>query len=186
MKNAIKSCKGVKYRFQPMGKGKISELARKAAFWLYGKDKYESTKKKYTTHTFRRSRATALAEAGISVAALCHAGRWSSLTTAQEYQEHTMREKSKRATMLDAGENGTLVVATRSPRSIATPISSIVTPISSNKRTRLDGNSKISHQPSVVQGNYTVINLNIGPVSGRTISFLNGGLSCSANEDKNE
>ena len=40
-------------------------------------------------------------ESGISVVGLCHAGRWKSLTTAQEYIEDSTVEKNDRADRLD-------------------------------------------------------------------------------------
>ena len=76
--------------------------------WLYG----DIANKSYTTYSIRRSDYAAidLTEAGISVVALCHAGRWGSLVTAQEYQEHTGYEKRERAMMLDKGESTEIIV----------------------------------------------------------------------------
>ena len=56
---------------------------------------------RFTTHSFRRSAATALTESRISVVRLCHAGRWKRLVTAQEYQEHSNLEKEDHADRLD-------------------------------------------------------------------------------------
>ena len=144
-----------KGRIQPMGTNKVRMLAKDVAMWLYG----EISNKSYTTHSFRRSAATALAEAGTSVVALCHAGRWGSLVTAQEYQEHTGYEKRERAMMLDKGESTEIIV---------------------HKKQKHNNSDEVPKQPSVVQGNCTVIN--IGSCNGGTISFLNGRLSSESAE----
>ena len=62
-------------RKQNYGINKIGGLAKSIALWL-------GITGNFTAHSFRRSAATSLAEAGISVVSLCHAGRWSSLKTA--------------------------------------------------------------------------------------------------------
>lgn len=56
-----------------MGKNKIGKLVKDAAIWLHNKEYVEF--KRFTTDSFRRSVAIALAEGGISIVALCHAGR---------------------------------------------------------------------------------------------------------------
>ena len=68
-------CKDGKGRKLNMGIHSIGRLAKLVATYL-GK------KGRYTGHSFRRSGATALAEAGIFVVGLCHAGGWSSIKTA--------------------------------------------------------------------------------------------------------
>ena len=137
-------------RKQNMGCNRISLLAKEIAVYL-GKPDVS----KFTAHSFRRSGGTALAEAGISVVGLCHAGRWASLKTAQEYQEHTGLEKMERVDMLD-GQN------------------------SPEKRQRIAPNTAVQSTsapdgtPSVVQGNFTYIRIE-GGGSGN-YSFLNGEL----------
>ena len=68
-----------------MGCNMIRPMAKDMTTFLY-----DVSNKSYTTHSFCRSTVTVLAEAGISVVALYHSGRWGSLVTAQEYQEHNL------------------------------------------------------------------------------------------------
>ena len=93
LKNWSKSKDG-RGRIQNYGPNKLSALPKRIQKFL-GKEG------NYTPHTFRRSGATALAEAGISIVALCHAGRWSNLKTAQEYQEHSELQKTERVNLLE-------------------------------------------------------------------------------------
>ena len=86
-----------------MGINSIAGLSKLVATYL-GK------KGSFTGHSFRRSGATALAEAGISVVGLCHAGGWSSLKVAQEYMEHTELEKRERVGMMDANDKSSGVI----------------------------------------------------------------------------
>ena len=79
--------RGGKGRIQNMGTKMVGKLAKNVAVWVHGEEK--AKKLRLTTHSFRRSAATSLAEYGISIVALCHAGRWASVVTAQEYQEHS-------------------------------------------------------------------------------------------------
>ena len=62
-----------KGRVQQMGKNKIGKLAKDTAIWFHNKEYVEF--KRFTIDSFGRSVATALAEGGISVVAICHAGR---------------------------------------------------------------------------------------------------------------
>ena len=87
LKNWTRSKDG-RGRKQNDGINKISALLKAIAKWL-GKSG------SFTAHSFRRSAATSLAEVGISVVGLCHAGRWASLKTAQECQEHSSLEKNE-------------------------------------------------------------------------------------------
>ena len=57
------------------------------------------------THPFRRSGATALADAGASVIQLKRAGRWSSQKIVEGYIEHCLPEKRTRAQMLTGDES---------------------------------------------------------------------------------
>ena len=68
-------CKDGFRRTQNYGANKVALLAKKVAEFL-GKTG------PYTSHSFRRSTATILAEAGISVVRLVHPGRWKSVVTA--------------------------------------------------------------------------------------------------------
>ena len=94
LKNYSKSRDG-KGRKQNFGINNISTLSKNIATWLKKPPGY------YTLHSFCRSGATSLAESGISVIELCHAGRWASQKTAAEYQEHSERGKGERADRLD-------------------------------------------------------------------------------------
>ena len=60
---------------------------------------------KHTAHSFRHTSATNLAESGVSIASLCHAGRWKSCKTAEGHTEHSNLEKSDRASRLDDTNN---------------------------------------------------------------------------------
>ena len=150
----IKSKDG-KGRIQPMVCNKVRMLAKDVVVWLYG----DIANKSYTTYSFRRSAATALAEAGISVVALCLAKRWGSLVTAQEYQEHTGYEKRERAMMLDKGESTEIIV---------------------HKKHKHNDSVELLKQSSVVKGNCAVINN--GSCNGGNISFLNELLSSESTE----
>ena len=57
-----------------------------------------------TTHSFRRSSATALANAGASLIQLKRAGRWQSSAVAEGYIEHCLPEKRKQVTMMADGD----------------------------------------------------------------------------------
>ena len=69
--------------------------------------------KNYTAKSFRRSAATQLAEAGISVVGLQMAGNWKSTTTAMEYMEHSNKSCNNRMNMLD-GEDAQLQMKNKS------------------------------------------------------------------------
>ena len=85
-----------------MGTKMVGKLAKNVAVWVHGEEK--AKKLRLTTHSFRRSAATSLEEYGISIVALCHAGRWASVVTAQEYQEHSSYGKRDLAARLDGCE----------------------------------------------------------------------------------
>ena len=78
--------------------------------------------------------------------------------TAQEYQEHTDREKIERVNMLSGQSEGAMVLST--------------------KRVKVSHqNDSDSHtHPNTVQGNYYSINIS-GEAAGGKFSFLNGELS---------
>ena len=78
-----------KCRHQNYGINKVKGLAKTIATkcGLIGK---------CTTHSFRRSASTSLAESGMSIVALCHAGRWKSYKTAKGCTEHSNVEKNDR------------------------------------------------------------------------------------------
>eukprot|EP00957_Ditylum_brightwellii_P174873 13315132-Ditylum_brightwellii.AAC.1 len=57
--------------------------------------------KSLTAHFGRRSGAIALADAGISMLNLKHAGRWASTLAVAEYMEHSHASKKKHLTLLD-------------------------------------------------------------------------------------
>ena len=56
--------------------------------------------KSLTTHTFRRSGATVLANNGASLIQLKRAGRWTSSTVAEGYIEQSIPEKQKQVSMM--------------------------------------------------------------------------------------
>ena len=82
-------------RTQNMGEHALSKMAKELAVRL-GKDP-----KNYTAKSFRRSAATQLAEAGMSVVGLQMAGNWKSTTTALEHMEHSNKSCNYRVNMLD-------------------------------------------------------------------------------------
>ena len=88
-------------RKQNLGLNKLNGFSKVAAK-LLGKEG------NFTTHSFRRSGATALAESGISVVGLCNSGRWKSLVTAQEYHDDTEAQKRDRVERLDNGHELTV------------------------------------------------------------------------------
>ena len=53
-----------------------------------------------TTHSFRRSGATSLANGGATLIQLKRAGRWASSTVAEGYIEHCLPEKRKQVSMM--------------------------------------------------------------------------------------
>jgi len=85
-----------KKRVQNMGEGQISKFAVELAQRLEKDDIG-----KYTAKSFRRSAATQLVEAGISIVGLCEAGNWKSTETAREYTEHSTISTENRMNMLD-------------------------------------------------------------------------------------
>ena len=144
----------------------IRPWAKNMGTWLYG----DVLDKSYTTHSFRCLAATALAESGISICALCHAGRWKSMGVAMEYVENTTVEKRERALMLDGESTNAIIVAPKRAKhqgELAEHRGELIE--------RTSGN-----QPNVVKGNCTVIN--IASCSGGTISFLNGKLLSNSDE----
>ena len=86
----------------------------------------------YTTYYFCGSTATALAESGIGVMGLYYADHWKSLTTTQEYTEHSNVEKQDRVDKLEPTENHTTAVVTR------TAVTTVVT-----KRKRVEVNTAL-------------------------------------------
>ena len=140
LKNWSKSKNG-KGRIQNYGPNKLSALPKSIQKFL-GKEGH------YTPHTFRRSGATALAEAGISIVALCHAGHWSNLKTAQEYQEDSEIQKNERVHLLENPAGTTQHC---------------------NTRNKVSSGDNIA--PHTVSGDYFVVNIS-GEAKGH-YSFMN-------------
>ena len=147
LKNWSKKKDG-KGRIQNWGQHNLAKNAKAIATWLQKEGNY-------TAHSFRRSGATALAESGISVVGLCHAGRWKSLVTAQEYQEDTDLQKSDRASRMDG--NGGAIVPYQKKLKVGHSDEELKEELV---------------QSSVVHGNTYVINIS-GEGTGN-YSFLNG------------
>ena len=76
------SFKGKK-RYQNMGRDRISSILRRIETFL-GLDPLT-----LTVHIFRRTSETFLADSDISLLGLKRAGRWKSLTSAEEYIKHS-------------------------------------------------------------------------------------------------
>ena len=82
-----------------MGEGQITLFASMLA------KKLEKPKENnYTEKSFRRSVATQLVEAGMSVAGLLEAGNWKSTETAREHAEHSNISAETRMEMLDGNK----------------------------------------------------------------------------------
>ena len=145
-----------------MGINKIAALSKAVAVF----PEKDLVKGNYTAHSFRRSAATALAEAGISVVALYHTGMWRSLKTAQEYHSESSRQKVARVEILDE----TIDSPPKKQRVLVT-----------ESGVGGGGTAHGDSAPSVVHGNYIVINA--GESAGG-FSFLNGGgLSAAKSEE---
>ena len=90
-----KSCR----RTQNMGVNNVANMAPELAQRL-GKPNTN----KFTAKSFRRSAATQLVEAGISIVGLCEAGNWKSVSTAREYTEYSTVATDARMSMLDGNK----------------------------------------------------------------------------------
>ena len=139
-------------RKQNMGIDSIALLAKQVVQFL---GKVGGT---YTAHSFHQSSATALVESGIGVLRLSHAGRWKSLTTAEEYTEHSNFEKQDRVDRLDPTANHTTAVVMKV---------AVATEVAKRRRSEVDTGG------TAVHGNNPVIN--ITGRGGGSSSFLNGG-----------
>ena len=132
-------------RVQNMGATNVGAFATELATRLE-----KTVVKTFTAKSFRRSGATQLVEAGVSIMGLCEAGNWKSASTAREYVEHSTVAVSSRMDMLDGGK-----------RSNSEHNDNVVAP---NKRVMM---STASDAPSnVTNTNCTVININATNVSG--------------------
>lgn len=132
-----------------MGINGLGNLPKLAATYL---DKAGT----HTGYSFRHSSATALAKSGISVIGLCHAGRWNSVSIAQEYLEDTTIEKQEICDRFD-GKYGEVDA----------------TVLYKMQKVKDNGSNGSLDSPAVVHGNSYVINIS----GGGSYSFLNGGLS---------
>ena len=82
-----------------MGEGQITLFVSMLA------KKLEKPKENnYAAKSFRRSAATQLVEAGMSVAGLLEAGNWKSTETAREHAEHSNISTETRMEMLDGNK----------------------------------------------------------------------------------
>ena len=95
LKNHIKN--GLHY--QNMGKDKHVWFLRKI-------EKFFGWPRCLTTHCWRRSAATVLANSGISVIGLKRAGRWKNLETAEHYLEHSAPVLDDRMNRLSGHKRG--------------------------------------------------------------------------------
>ncbi|XP_043481887.1 uncharacterized protein LOC122510983 isoform X1 [Leptopilina heterotoma] len=117
---------------QVIGKNKIAKVPQKIAQFLKLEDY-----KNYTGHSFRRSSATILVDAGANMTTLRRLGGWKSDAVAQGYIEESMYNKTEISNMFSKTING--------------PSSSKQTPIdvSSSKRLKIDDkNTDESDEPS--------------------------------------
>ncbi|XP_043481889.1 uncharacterized protein LOC122510983 isoform X2 [Leptopilina heterotoma] len=115
-----------------IGKNKIAKVPQKIAQFLKLEDY-----KNYTGHSFRRSSATILVDAGANMTTLRRLGGWKSDAVAQGYIEESMYNKTEISNMFSKTING--------------PSSSKQTPIdvSSSKRLKIDDkNTDESDEPS--------------------------------------
>ena len=65
-------------RRQNYGVNKVNVLAKDEAT-------KHNMELKHNSHSFRRTAATTLAESGVSIVDMCHAGRWKSYKTEEGY-----------------------------------------------------------------------------------------------------
>ena len=159
--------KNGKGRIQNFGESGISDTVKKCAEWL-GK-----SPKNFSAHSFRRFSATALANSGISVVGLTHAGRWKSTDVAQEYIADTAIARTKVANRLDGSR---AIVAVENENQL----------VDCHDNSHSEGPKPKKHKQSdgnIVYGNNYVIN--ISGAGGGDISFLNGGFFPNAMK-KNE
>lgn len=125
-----------KRRVQNMGEKKVRELVKKACKILNIPDK------NYTTHTFRRSAATILADNGVTMVNLKRHGRWSSDSVAEGYIDNSKKIKLERLLLL--GDE-------LSPHSIAVAKRPATeTPSPSPKYSKSDGRTSIETTASTV------------------------------------
>jgi len=75
---------------RPVGKNTLADITKEMASFL----KLENPDS-YTSHSFRRSGATLLAESGVSTEALRQYGGWKNASTAQVYIESTESNKKR-------------------------------------------------------------------------------------------
>ena len=87
-------------RFQNMGKDKHGKFLKRIQEYFGWETKC------LTTHSWRRSAATILANSGISVIGLKRAGRWRNLETAEHYLEHSAPVLEDRMNRLDQLKTG--------------------------------------------------------------------------------
>lgn len=79
---------------QPMGKSQCSKIAKKIA------ELFEKDPSNYGSHSFRRSGATAMANAGATYDQIMLAGGWTSVNVARKYIEESDRSAEVRAKLL--------------------------------------------------------------------------------------
>ena len=120
----------------------------------------------FTAHSFCRLATTTLAEFGISVLGLCHAGRWKSFVTAQEYQGHNIFKKEDRADRLN-------MINDKKDEGL---------PAKKMKQGHNDNGVEAERDQAIVHVTYNVVKIT-GEGGGR-FSFTNSGV-LSGNEKRN-
>jgi len=99
----------------PMGHNTLAETATRIAIALKLPEP-----KRYTGHCFRRTSATALANAGVTLMELKRAGGWNSDTVCQRYVADSVAEQQKTAEML-APAPAAVPVPAPVPAPVSTP-----------------------------------------------------------------
>jgi len=123
--------------------------------------------KKYTSHSFRRTAATILAESGASLTALKAAGGWKSSTVAERYIDQTDLSRGNIARALSIGE---------APQQAPTASTSAIAAPSTTKGSVERGLLEAENQACALALSASISKLSISNCVNVTIN-LNGGTS---------
>lgn len=144
----LKSLLTYKNIFQPIGKNKFAAVPQKIAEFLNLPDS-----KNYTGHSFRRTSATMLVDAGASMPTLKRHGGWKSDTVAAGYIDESITNKKDIGDLLSKMING--------------PSSSKATPSMPPKRAKIQ-NENVSENFEVSESSTNNVS-----IKDKNISFEN-------------
>ena len=140
-----------------MGEKRVRDVVKKAC------DILKISKDGYTTHTFRRSAATILADNGSTLVNLKRQGRWTSDTVAESYINNSRKIKLERLVLL--GDSLSLASSAAAARGSLHRRSPPNTPEPSPKTAKTDGRNSIEAKAG------TVIYSNCNMYTGGTMTF---------------